>query len=82
MTHALLRGPRIFPGLELCDKAPDYTPDGFTDIWKGEYHGESVCIKVVRGGYLPELRKVERVWRSFRSIGGVLSSFRTSCTAV
>ena len=49
LIHALLRGSRIFPGLELCDDPPNYTSVGFTDIWKGEYHGELVCIKATRG---------------------------------
>jgi len=82
LIHAHLRVPQIFPGLALCDKAPEYTPDAFTDIWKGEYYGTPVCVKVVRGQRLPGLREVERVWRSFDSIGGVLSSFHTRCTAV
>ena len=60
-AHALLRGPRIFLGLELCDDPPDYSHDGFTDIWKGEYHGGLVCIKVIRGRELTCLRGVERV---------------------
>jgi len=65
LTHALLRGSRVFPGLELCDKPPDYTYDGFTDIWKGEYDGEPVCVKVVRRRQLSGLRIVEGVWRLF-----------------
>jgi len=74
LTHALLRGSRIFPGLELCDKPPEYTPDGLTDIWKGEYHGEPVCVKVVRGRFLSDLRETERVRRSFHSSGGCTQS--------
>jgi len=66
LIHALLRGSQIFPGLELCDKPPDYAPRGFTDIWKGEYHGEPVCVKVVRvqvvQGKVPiHLKEVKRV---------------------
>ena len=57
----------------MPDKPPDYTPCGFTDIWKGEYHGEPVCIKVARGRYLSELVKVKEVRRTIYSIGGVLS---------
>jgi len=45
----------------MPDNPPDYTPYGFTDIWKGEYHGEPVCVKVARGRFLGELRKVEEV---------------------
>jgi hypothetical protein len=48
-TYALLLELRIFPNMELCDESLDYTPFGFTDIWKGDYHGEPVCIKVIRG---------------------------------
>jgi len=61
LTHGLLRGSRIFYGLKLCDNPPDYMVDGFTDIWKGEYHGEPVCVKVVRGRRLTCLREVEGV---------------------
>ena len=82
LTHALLRGSRIFPGLELCDKPPDYTPKRFTDIWKGEYHGEPVCIKVVKRQLLEDQRRVEGVRRLLYSIGGILSSLHTRYTAV
>jgi len=79
LTHALLRGSRIFPGLELCDKPPDYTPLGFTDIWKGEYHGKPVCVKVVRGQDLTSLGKVEGVRRPY-SIVVILSSVHSRHT--
>jgi len=62
LTHALLRESRVFPGLELCENPPDYSPWGFADIWKGQYHGEPVCIKVVRGQMLIGLRRAEGVW--------------------
>ena len=75
MTHALLRGSRIFPDLELYDDPPDYTPRGFTDIWNGEYHGELVCVKAVRGHNLTRLREVGGVRRLFYSIGGVFTRF-------
>ena len=61
LTHALLRGSRIFPGLELRNWPPDYTLAGFTDIWKGEYSGELMCVKVVRGQELTGLREVKGV---------------------
>ena len=80
MTHALLRGSRTFPGLELCDKPPDYTPYGFTDIWKGEYQGEPVCVKVARGQPLGDLMRVVLVRRLFYSIRGVLSLLDTRHT--
>jgi len=60
----------------MADNPPDYTPYGFTDIWKGEYHGEPVCVKVARGHSLNELREVVKVLRFCYSIGGVLSSLR------
>lgn len=60
-AHALLRESLIFPGLELGDNYPGYTPYGFTDIWKGNYHGEPVCIQVIRGRELGGLREIEGV---------------------
>jgi len=78
LTHALFRGSRIFPGLELCDNHPDYTFRGLTDTWRGEYHGEPVCVKVVRAQLLRDLRVVERVWRPFYLIGGTQLEF-ASC---
>ena len=47
-THALFLESRIFPKMELRAKPLDYIPFGFADIWKGNYHGEPVCIKAVR----------------------------------
>ena len=61
LTHALLRESRIFPGLELCNEPLDYTLPGFTDIWKGEYHGEPVCVKAVRRRDPSYLGDVEQV---------------------
>ena len=60
-AHALLCESRIFPNIELCDEPPDYVPEGFTDIWKGRYHGEPVCIKVVRTQNPIRLREIKRV---------------------
>jgi hypothetical protein len=37
---------------------------GFTDIWKGNYHGELVCIKVVRARDPTVLKEVESVRNS------------------
>jgi hypothetical protein len=37
---------------------------GFTDIWKGNYHGEPVCIKTVRTRDTLLLREVEKVCSS------------------
>ena len=60
-THALLRESRVFPNLELCDEFPDYTPFGFADIWKGNYHGEPVYIKAIRTREWSPLREIKRV---------------------
>jgi len=64
-THALLRESRIFPGLELCDESPDCSPNGFADIWKGDYHGEPVCVKVIRTQNWSPLMEIESVCGSF-----------------
>jgi len=61
LAHALLRESQTFPGLELCDNPPDYTRDGFMDIWKGIYYGEPVCVKVIRGLELTCLREIKEV---------------------
>ena len=63
-AHALLCESRIFPDVELCDESPDYMATGFTDIWKGNYHGELVCIKAVRAQYQTDLKEVESVCNS------------------
>jgi hypothetical protein len=51
--------------MELCDESPDYMPTGFTDVWKGNYHGEPVCIKAIRTLDLYHLKKTKRVCGSF-----------------
>ena len=51
----------------MCDKPPEYTPRELADIWKGKYHGEPVCIKVIREQYLWRLRWIEGVRRTFCS---------------
>jgi len=61
----------------MCDRPSDYTARGFTDIWKGEYHGKAVCVKVIRAQQLTCLREVEGVWPPFYSIGDVLSLLHT-----
>ena len=67
--HTLLRESRIFPSVELCDESPDYTPAGFADIWKGRYHGETVCVKAIRTQYPICLMEIEKVCGSFFSLG-------------
>jgi len=60
-AHALLRESRIFPGVELCDETPCCSCNSFADIWKGDYRGELVCVKVIRARdrtSLVELKKV------------------------
>jgi len=60
-AHALLRESLVFPGIELCDESPDCSPNGFADIWKGDYHGQSVCIKVIRTQDSTALLKIKSV---------------------
>ena len=60
-THALLREAQIFSNVELCDESPDYTPFGFADIWKGNHHGEPVCIRAVWTRDPLFLREIDRV---------------------
>ena len=60
-AHALLLESRIFPNLELCDGSPDYAPYGLADIWKGNYRGEPVCIKVIRTRDSVRLMEIRRV---------------------
>ena len=47
-AHTFLLRSGIFPNMELNDGFLDYIPFGFADTWKGSYHGEPVCIKVLR----------------------------------
>lgn len=47
-AHALLRESRIFPGIKLRDESPGFLQHGFADIWKGDYRGKPVCVKVIR----------------------------------
>jgi hypothetical protein len=44
---------------------PDYAPLGIADTWKGNHHGEPVCIKAIRTQDLIRLRGMERVCGSF-----------------
>jgi uncharacterized protein Usg len=64
-THALLLESRIFTNIELCDEFLGSMPTGFTDIWKGKYHGELVCIKAIQTRDLFCLREIKRVRGSF-----------------
>ena len=66
-AHALLRESGIFPGIELCDQPPDCVYNGFADIWKGNYRGRSVCVKVIRTQDRTPLRDIEKVCCSFVS---------------
>ena len=60
-AHALLLESRVFPDIKLCVESLDYGSDGFADIWKGEYHGEPVCIKAIRTQVPVCLTEIERV---------------------
>jgi hypothetical protein len=60
-THALLLESQIFPSIELTDDTPRYIPTGFTDIWKGKFNGQSVCVKAIRTWDLHYLKAIENV---------------------
>jgi hypothetical protein len=47
--------------MEVCDKPLGYVPFGFADIWKGNYHGEPVCIKAVRETKPISLRAIKKM---------------------
>ena len=47
--------------MKLSNESPSYMPTGFTDIWKGNYHGEPVCIKAIRTQDPIRLREIESV---------------------
>ncbi|KAF9649115.1 kinase-like protein [Thelephora ganbajun] len=61
-VHALLRGLPVFPNVELWDGSLDYDPLGFVDIWKGNLHGDSVCIKVIRTRNKAHLKKIKQIF--------------------
>ena len=63
-THALLLDLQIFSNMKLSDELLDPTPWGFTDIWKGSRHGESVCIKAIRTQDPTRLTEIEKVCAS------------------
>ena len=77
-THTLLLESRIFPDVELCDESPDYVPVGLADIWKGNLHGNPVCIKAIRTSNLIRLEETKMVRDSFCFIGGGLRALHTS----
>jgi len=64
-VHALLCESRMFPGTELCDESPDCLRNGFVDVWKGNYRGEPVCIKMIRTENRIPLMEIEEVRGSF-----------------
>jgi len=66
-VHTLLCESRIFPGFELGDDSPDCLRNGFVDVWKGDYRGEPVCVKVIRTQNRTPLMEIKRVRRSFIS---------------
>jgi len=60
-AYALLRGSHIFTDVELSDESLEYDPFGFMDVWKGNYHGDQVCIKAIRMRDTSDLEKTKRV---------------------
>jgi len=68
-VYALLRRSRIFPSVGPFDESLHYEPLGFTDIWKGNYHGEQVCIKAIRARSMTRLEEIRRVRGSFYTRG-------------
>jgi len=72
-AHALLRESLIFPGVGLSDKYPEYSRSGFADIWKGDYRGQTVCIKVIRSRARIPLVNIQKVCDSF--------NLSTTCSA-
>jgi len=64
-SHALLLGSQTFPGIELFDESPGCSPNGFVDIWKGDYHGKSVSVKVIRTQDQTPLIKIKKVYSLF-----------------
>jgi hypothetical protein len=47
--------------MELCDESPGFMPTGFTDMWKGNFNGEVVCVKAIRTQDPIRLREIESV---------------------
>ena len=64
-AHALLRESQIFPGIKLCDESPGCSSGAFADIWKGDYRGEPVCVKVIRTRQWTLLKKIWVVCGSY-----------------
>jgi len=64
-AHAVLCGSQAFPNIEPCDESPDYEPLGFVDILRKNYHGNPVCIKVIRTQSTTYLEKIKKVCDSF-----------------
>ena len=42
-------------------KPPDFEPSGFVDVWRGNYHGNPVCIKAIRTRNKSNLQKIKKV---------------------
>ena len=53
--------------MELCDESPGFTPTGSTDMWKGRFNGEVVCVKAIRTQDPIRLREIESVCDLFVS---------------
>ena len=60
-VHALLRGLYVFPGVQLVMESPAFEALGFVDVWRGNYHGNPVCIKSIRTRDPSNLKKIKKV---------------------
>ena len=80
-AHALLRESQIFPGIELCAESPGCSSGAFADIWKGDYRGEPVCVKVIRTRQWTLLKKIWVVCGSY-FVNDVLNRLHIRYTAM
>lgn len=64
-VYALLRGLYVFPDVEVSAESPEYESFGFVDVWKGNSHGNPVCIKAIRTRNSANLQKIKMVHDSF-----------------
>ena len=57
--------------IELCYNPADipHSRGGFADVWKSEYRGREVAVKVLRISTTSDLQKVTHVSRRRRSVG-------------
>ena len=55
----------MFPNVELSDESPAYALYALVDVWKGNRHGEPVCIKAIRIQDTIRLKELKRVRGTF-----------------